>query len=456
MNNLLNKFKKPGPKRILALDGGGIRGVLTIGMLERLETVLRKQHNNPDLLLCDYFDLIGGTSTGSILATGLALGMTATELRDHYFSLGGVIFGKKKNIFNYIANGEKFDYRPLTTALKNVFGDVRLGDQEKLKTGLCIVTKRLDTSSTWPFINHPESKYYNDNADLPLWQLVRASAAAPTYFLPVDLNIGNNEFGTFIDGGVSMSNNPSFLLLMVATLRGYPFHWKAGADNLLMVSLGTGFQDPKANADDLKQKSLLGWASAIPNYLLLDANYYNQLIMQILSNSPTAKEIDSEVGNLQYDTVHGKHMLSYLRYDLVFENDYLHSLGFHFSKEIVDALKSMDSPKYIKELYEIGLRAGNIQIKPIHFPSNFKLNNNSHSENQKLRFDAGKKPKVNFENYTKNPIPVGAVQIDEAFEVETMEGIMQGKPGDYLMKGPKNELYVCDEKIFLETYTKMK
>lgn len=455
MSKLIDKLKKPGPKRILALDGGGIRGVLTIGMLERLETILRKQHNNPNLLLCEYFDLIGGTSTGSILATALALGMTASELRQHYFEMGGVIFGKKKNIINYITKGEKFDFKPLSDGLKKVLGDTKLGDQEKLKTGLCIVTKRADTSSTWPFINHPESKFYDDNKDIPLWQIVRASAAAPTYFLPMNLKVGANEYGTFIDGGISMSNNPAFLLLMVATLNGFPFHWKVGAENLLLVSLGTGFQDPKANMEDLKQKSLMSWASAIPNYLMIDANYYNQMIMQILSNSQTAKEIDSEIGNLQYDNIRGKHMLSYLRYDLTFEKNYLKKLGLNYSKEVMETIDAMDNPKHIKELYEIGTKAGEDQIKPIHFTANFKIGNKT-TESKKVRFTSGKKHKVNFENYTKNPIPVGAVQIEEAFEVETMEGIMQGKAGDYLMKGPKNELYVCDEKIFIETYSKMK
>ncbi|HOY15140.1 MAG TPA: patatin-like phospholipase family protein, partial [Saprospiraceae bacterium] len=97
---LAEKFNSPGPKRILSLDGGGIRGVLTIGLLEELEATLRKQHNDPNLLLCDYFDLIGGTSTGSILASGLAVGMSTSELREYYFNMGGVIFGKKKNIIN--------------------------------------------------------------------------------------------------------------------------------------------------------------------------------------------------------------------------------------------------------------------------------------------------------------------------------------------------------------------
>jgi len=81
-----------GPKRILALDGGGIRGALTLGYLKRLETILREKYDDPDYRLCDYFDLIGGTSTGSIIAAGLAIGLTVDELADDYMVLGGKIF----------------------------------------------------------------------------------------------------------------------------------------------------------------------------------------------------------------------------------------------------------------------------------------------------------------------------------------------------------------------------
>lgn len=57
--NLLKKLTPNGPKRILALDGGGIRGVLSLGFLERVEDMLRRRHGNPGLRLADYFDLIG-------------------------------------------------------------------------------------------------------------------------------------------------------------------------------------------------------------------------------------------------------------------------------------------------------------------------------------------------------------------------------------------------------------
>src|SRR5688572_28145857 len=84
-----------GLKRILALDGGGVRGILTLGYLARIEKILRQRSGgDPAFRLSDYFDLIGGTSTGSIIAAALPLGFTVEELRALYMSLAKEIFKK--------------------------------------------------------------------------------------------------------------------------------------------------------------------------------------------------------------------------------------------------------------------------------------------------------------------------------------------------------------------------
>src|SRR5258708_5600743 len=80
----------PGPKRILALDGGGVRGVISVAFLERIEAVLKKQTN--DGVLSDWFDLIGGTSTGAIIAGALAFGKTTEELKHIYHNLAPRVF----------------------------------------------------------------------------------------------------------------------------------------------------------------------------------------------------------------------------------------------------------------------------------------------------------------------------------------------------------------------------
>jgi patatin-like phospholipase/acyl hydrolase len=82
-----------GPKRMLALDGGGVRGVVTLAYLERIEKILRQRHGD-GYRLCDYFDLIGGTSTGAIIAAGLALGFSVAKLQSLYRDLAGAVFKK--------------------------------------------------------------------------------------------------------------------------------------------------------------------------------------------------------------------------------------------------------------------------------------------------------------------------------------------------------------------------
>ena len=187
-----------GPKRILALDGGGIRGALTLGYLQRIEDILRQHYDSdPDFALSDYFALIGGTSTGSIIASCLATGMKVSEIRDMYMNLGGKIFGKKYKWWNIFQVDSllhaSYDQVPLEEELRKVFGDIMLGS-DHIKTGLCIITKRADTNSVWPLINHPGGKYYDSpdgrNKDILLWKAVRASAAAPTYFLPQGIDVG--------------------------------------------------------------------------------------------------------------------------------------------------------------------------------------------------------------------------------------------------------------------------
>ncbi len=197
MITLDQHFNAPGPKRILALDGGGIRGAFTLGYLQRIEDILRKQHgNDPNFRLCDYFDLIGGTSTGAIIAACLAVGNDVATIKKMYMDLGGKIFGRKYNLLNpfQIADRLKagYDSKPMKEELKRFFGDITLGS-DKIKTGLCIVAKRADRNSVWPLLNHPKGKYYNSkdgtNNAIPLWQAVRASTAAPSYFIPEIIDV---------------------------------------------------------------------------------------------------------------------------------------------------------------------------------------------------------------------------------------------------------------------------
>ena len=368
MSKLLQRLQADGPKRMLALDGGGIRGAITLGFLEEIEHILRERHNNPNLRLCDYFDLIGGTSTGAIIAAGLAIGMTATEIKELYLKLGDKIFGEKRGLFKRLS--AKFKIAALEKELEKIFGDIRLGGEE-IKTGLCIVTKRADTGSTWPLINHPNAKYYNDNKDILLRRAVRASTAAPTYFKPEAIDVGGGQVGAFVDGGVSMHNNPSFQLFLTATLRGFPFHWEMGDDKLLLTSVGTGFWKNKQTVEEVTDNKLWDWAADVISMLMKDASQMNEIIMQFLSTSPTARMIDTEIEDLKDDLIHRSAALRYLRYNAPIEKEYLAEIGFGD----IDHTKlfEMSDASNCETLCKIGEKSAKRYVDGSHFSAEFDL-----------------------------------------------------------------------------------
>lgn len=391
MKTLEEKFDPlSGKKRILALDGGGIRGALSLGYLKHLEELLREQHNKPDLLLCDYFDMIGGTSTGSIIAAALAKGMSVDEIRDKYFELGKKIFGKKYRWYRIFEIDDllkaKYDDKALVKELQNVFGDTLLGDQEAVKTALVIVAKRADTNSVWSLNNHPKGKFYDsghgDNKSIPIWKCVRASAAAPTYFLPQSIEVGgDNGFAAFVDGGVSMANNPALQCLMVATLKGFPYHWKMGEDQLMIVSVGTGMTRWKRLPQKIGKSTLLNWAANLPEMFMQDASWQNQQILQWLSNSPTSFHIDSEVVALEGDILSDdvdrkKGLIHYLRYNLFLDPEDLNERfkpDKLYTQKDADSLAAMDNAANCRKLYDLGFLAGAQELKADHFPRSFMV-----------------------------------------------------------------------------------
>lgn len=367
---------KNGPKRILSIDGGGIRGALTLGFVKKIETILRQRYNKPNLVLSDYFDLIGGTSTGAIIAAALATGKSADHIADLYQNIGGDIFSER-NYSGYLgAIGKllksKYKKVNLEAGLEKEFGNIKICDKEIL-TGLCVVMKRADTYGTWPLNNHPEARYNKsgDNSDILLRQIVRASAAAPTYFPVEEIDISTKgQKGIFVDGGVSMLNNPSMMLfMMTTTLSNFKFNWEKGEDKLLLVSLGTGFTKRKLDLDKIKDLGAY-WAGEVPEMLMYDANKYNQMLLQSLSNSPTATSIDREIGDLTGDSLCKEPLLTYLRYNVEFSKTELTDLG--FPNADIESLQQMDKAENRTELAQIGTAASK-KILDSHFESKFDI-----------------------------------------------------------------------------------
>ena len=374
---------KAGPKRILALDGGGVRGALTLEYLAKIEDILGRRYDDADLRLCDYFDLIGGTSTGAIIAAGLALGWRVDRLRKLYDELAGEVF--EKPLLRMGLFLPKFGSQRLKELLEREFRDPSGHDRTfgsgDIRTGLMIMLKRMDTGSPWPLHNNPAGKYYAPkrggshvaNSEYLLRAVVRASTAAPHYFDPEELDVANVagkvDRGVFIDGGVSPANNPALQLLMLASLKGYRLGWELGEENILICSVGTGSEivkiQPGGILSRLSGELALVQALTALQGLMGDCDALNQTMLQWMSNSPTARKIDSEIGDLSGDLLGGRKLLSYLRYNVMLDRDWLaEHIDYDLPYEQVAGLNAMDKPGNVPLLRKVGAKAASKQCRP--------------------------------------------------------------------------------------------
>ncbi|MHC2433311.1 patatin-like phospholipase family protein [Bradyrhizobium sp. USDA 4451] len=365
-----------GPKRILALDGGGIRGILTLEYLAAMEALLRKRHNNNDLLLCDYFDLIGGTSTGSIIAAGLACGMTVDALKTLYRGIGTDIF--QESFWRRGLLAPKFDSDALQRALDTQLGaDTVLGG-DRVRTGLMIMTKRLDTGSPWPLHNNPDAAFAKQDGALRLTQVVRASTAAPTYFKPEEITIsardGHTVNGAFVDGGVSPFNDPALQLLMLAALHGHGFRWHTGKDRLLLISAGTGqFRSTYSTEQIVRMPAAEQGVRSLQS-LMDDCSRHNHGMLQWLTDCRTPWSIDRAVTDMIADSQSGPQLATYARYNVLLETASLkQTLGIERTPDALAKIAAMDDPKNMDELAGIGAKAAEKQVSADHFPPAFDL-----------------------------------------------------------------------------------
>lgn len=355
---LENRITAPGPKKILSCDGGGILGLLSVEILARLEADLRSATGKPDLLLCDYFDFVCGTSTGAIIAACIAAGMSTAQIRTFYKDSGKQMFDKASLFkrLHYAYNKEPLA-RKLQTAFSTALGkDTTLGSPG-LRSVLMMVMRNATTDSPWPVSNNPFAHYnqrdrQDCNLDLPLWQLVRASTAAPTYFPPEVVRFGEEDDEhaytfVFVDGGVTTYNNAAFLAFQMATAAPYKMNWTTGTDQLLIVSVGTG---SAANArPDLKPEDmwLVDNAKNLPGALMNAASGGWDMACRVVGECRFGGDIDREFGNMiGAGSSSGTKQFAYVRYDPDVSQKGLDDLGLGTIKaadvQRLDAIEHMD------------------------------------------------------------------------------------------------------------------
>jgi uncharacterized protein len=360
------------PKKILACDGGGILGLISVEILAGLEEKLRSKLDKPDLVLADFFDFVCGTSTGAIIATCISAGMTMDQIRDFYLSSGEQMFDKASILkrLHYSYNDEPLA-KKLRSELNRALGYAADGELAKLgdpnlRTLRMLGMRNHTTDSPWPVCNNPHAKYNQTdrkdcNLNLPLWQLVRASTAAPTFFPPDIVTFAEGEKDeysfVFVDGGVTTYNNPAFLAFQMATAYPYKIKWPTGVDNLLIVSVGTGsaaMARPDLAAGDLW---LLDHAKNIPSALMNAASAGWDMACRMVGHCRFGNELDHEVGDMVItdqapENWTGNKLFSYLRYDPDVSAKGLKALGLDDIEP--EGVQVMDSVKHIKDIQRVG------------------------------------------------------------------------------------------------------
>jgi patatin-like phospholipase/acyl hydrolase len=372
---LVERIQAPGPKKILALDGGGIRGMMTIEVLGEIESLLRQQlKEGSEFRLMQFFDFVAGTSTGAIIAACIASGMTVAEIREFYQGSGKEMFDKASLLKRFRA---KYEDEKLAEMLQEVFGKETTLGSDRLKTVLMMVMRNATTDSPWSVSNNPFAKYNlrlrddgspreNCNLDIPLWQLIRASTAAPVYFPPEMAKVGNKQF-VFVDGGITTYNNPAFQAFLMATLDPYKMNWVVGEDQLLVVSIGTG-TSPKAN-EDLQpgDMNLIYNASSIPSALMSAALNEQDLLCRVFGRCLAGDELDREVGDLKMakGPVGPSKLFTYVRYNTELTDEGLKNLGLSGIEQ--KHVQQLDSTDYIDELQRVGKAVAKMNVFPDHF-----------------------------------------------------------------------------------------
>lgn len=303
---LARRFEGSEPRkhRLLALDGGGIRGVVTLEILKKIESLLAETTGSGAAFrLSDYFDYVAGTSTGAIIAAGIARGMRVDELLDFYEKSGPAMFDSKILLQRWYS---LYKADPLQRLLKKTFGAQTTLRPDDLQCLFLAVTLNRTTDSPWPISSNPQARY-NDtsrpdcNLHIPLWKIVRASTAAPVFFPPEiirwDTTDPSKSF-VFVDGGMTPYNNPAFLLYRMVTEPAYRLGWPVGEDMLQLVSIGTGAAPRVEKFSFDPEQGILANASSIPLSLMYGAMVDQDINCRHLGRCVHGEVIDNEIGDL--------------------------------------------------------------------------------------------------------------------------------------------------------------
>ncbi len=265
--------------RVLSIDGGGVRGIFPTKILSLMEKEL---HIN----IHETFDLIVGTSTGSIIAGSIVIKNDLTELVEDYSKNAPAIFKKQWNLCGLLRS--KYDGKILEKFLHKKLGDITLGE---IKKPLILNASNASTGDVYVFKSSYQKTQrkgdYVRDGQVPLYKAVLASCAAPVYFDPVDIN------GTLVcDGGI-WANNPS-LVGYTDAIRNFE------AKDIKILSLGTG-QTRQIYQPARMWGYLTGWnRTKLVDFLMSCQTKFPQNVLELLDSNKVFR-ISPNIGNYELD-----------------------------------------------------------------------------------------------------------------------------------------------------------
>lgn len=229
--------------RILALDGGGLRGTFTAAVLAKWDDMLKGGGGNN---LISHFDLVAGTSTGAILAIGLALGIAPREILKFYQTQGPLIFPKDRKLRHWLKS--KHESSTLRDLLYKVYGDRKITDSSCCRLVIPTVRAKHGQAEAIVTAHSPDRTAFRDISAV---EAALASSAAPTYF---DESIWDGPVApeSFLDGGV-WANNPILPALAEAVR-----YLKIPLDRIDVLSVGT--MGSESDFTESLGKGKAGWA----------------------------------------------------------------------------------------------------------------------------------------------------------------------------------------------------
>lgn len=274
------------PMRVLSIDGGGIRGLISASILVEVEAMLRAERGR-DARLADHFDLFAGTSTGGIIACLLLVperasgdaptarsprpALTAQDVVDFYVEKAPVIFGRTRwqRIRRWGGlTDERYDDAGFERALAETLGPRRPLDRDVLLSDLVrpTVIPTYNATAGGPYFFKQHRTSGPDGQDFAVRDVARATAAAPTYFEPVEVASTRGPLGACVDGGL-FANNP--------TMCAYAEAQEAfghGAADMAVLSLGTGTSRTSYTHDDIKDWGVVSWIKPMLDMMLVGSD----------------------------------------------------------------------------------------------------------------------------------------------------------------------------------------